>query len=365
MTEQIPPTPEALAEGLALSGEILSDVELSRVALATAALKAGRLARLLNHFDAQQVFQYEASGYPTNLDGVQPEIWRLLQLAGRTYQQRGPNSGEAKSVAFLESIEQLEHQLEAAKVGLQPAQDRNVSVASANPDQYVMSPIGNFAERQRLHFQIGTAAQRLASRRSLIYNYVSRRHYELKFSGVAQSVFSAVRESVDRSIGDLVPGAIQKFASVHDNLRSENPEDWSNAVHSCRRILQAVADAVFPPQADRTTADGKPIKLGPDNYINRLVCYAEDNGRSARFSDLVGSHLHFLGDRLDAAFRASQKGSHAVVSRDEANRYVVYTYMLVGDLLALRDESRKGPGSLGSAVALTHPASTDSGIPAA
>jgi hypothetical protein len=36
-------------------------------------------------------------------------------------------------------------------------------------------------------------------------------------------------------------------------------------------------------------------------------------------------------------FRAAQKGSHAVVGREEANRYVVYTYMLVGDLLSLHD----------------------------
>jgi hypothetical protein len=50
----------------------------------------------------------------------------------------------------------------------------------------------------------------------------------------------------------------------------------------------------------------------------------------------VGSHLKFLGDRLDAVFHAAQKGSHAAVSHDEANRYVIYTYMLVGDILALR-----------------------------
>lgn len=337
MPEEIPPTPEALAEALALSGEILKDIELSRVSLSTAALKTGRLARLLNHFDAQQVFQFEASGYPITPDGVRPEIWRLLELARRTYQQQDPTAKEAKTIAFLESIEQLEHQIEIGKVGLTAAQDRDISVSSANPNQFVMAPLGNVMERQSLHRQITTASQRLASRRALIYEFASRRHYELKFSGVAQNVFSAVRDTIDLYIGEVIPEAIQKFASVHDNLRSRNPEDWSNAVHSCRRILQALADALFPPQAeDRLAGDGKRIKLGPDNYINRLICFAEDNSGSARFSSLVGSHICFLGDRLDAVFRAAQKGSHAVVSREEANRYVVYTYMIVGDIVALR-----------------------------
>jgi len=65
MAAEIPPSPEALEEALALSEEILKDLELSRVPLWNAALKAGRLARLLNHEKAQQIFQFEASGYPS------------------------------------------------------------------------------------------------------------------------------------------------------------------------------------------------------------------------------------------------------------------------------------------------------------
>jgi hypothetical protein len=145
----------------------------------------------------------------------------------------------------------------------------------------------------------------------------------------------------------LVPTALQQFAAVHDNLQSENPEDWANAVHSCRRILQAVADAVFPPSSEsrvkETPKGPTEIKLGKDNYVNRLVCYAEGQSASKRFSDLVGSHLGFLGDRLDAVFRASQKGSHAVVMRDEAHRFVVYTYMIVGDILSLRSLEKVEP----------------------
>ncbi|MCI0330236.1 MAG: hypothetical protein L0196_04695 [candidate division Zixibacteria bacterium] len=342
MAEGIPPTPEALEEALALSDEILKDIELSRVSLSVIALKASRLARLLNDFDAQLVFQYEASGYPTTPDGIAPNIWRLLGLADRTFQQRDSNSKEMKTLAFLESIEQFEKLVETGKIGLQAAQDRNVSISSANPSQYLYPPVGNAIERQNLQNQITAASRRLASRRALIYQYASRRHYELKFSGIAQNVFTTIRESVDRYIGELIPDAVQQFAAVHDNLRSENPEDWSNAVHSCRRILQGLADAVFPPQQEnRVSPRGKEIKLGPENYINRLVCFAEDNCSSTRFAELVGSHLGFLGDRLDAVFRAVQKGSHAKVSREEANRYVVYTYMLAGDILALR-QSVKG-----------------------
>ena len=49
-----------------------------------------------------------------------------------------------------------------------------------------------------------------------------------------------------------------------------------------------------------------------------------------------GSHLRYLGDRLDSVVLAGHKGTHDdIVSREEADRYVVYTYLLVGDILSL------------------------------
>ncbi len=195
-------------------------------------------------------------------------------------------------------------------------------------------------ERQGIRNSSKSAFQRLATRKPFIYAYVIRKHYDLKYSGIADDIFSRIRERVDSAIGAAVPDAIQQLTAVHDNLQSENPEDWSNAVHSCRRILQNLADSVFPPQSeDRVVGEGKQqknVKLGPDNYINRIMCFVEDNSTSDRFYEIVGSHLRYLGERLDSIFEATQKGSHStIVKREEADRYVVYTYLIVGDVLSL------------------------------
>ena len=217
-------------------------------------------------------------------------------------------------------------------------------MTSANPNQYVHA-WGNSLERNRLHTEHKDAVKKLGARRSFIYAYVVKRNLELKYSAIAGDAFSRIRETVDGSIGRLVPSAVQKFSAIYDNLESENPEDWSNAVHGCRRVLQDLADALFPAtDSSRTKRLGEKtiqVKLGAENYINRLICYAEDSTQSERTQAIIGSQLAFLGDRLDALFQAAQKGSHATISsRDEADRYVVYTYMAVGDLLRLSN-----PGS--------------------
>jgi hypothetical protein len=320
-----------------LSAEILRNIELSEISLSAIALKCGRLARLVNDFEYQRIFEWEAGGYPSTPGGIHPDVWASLVLAGRVVETN--EDGKSVERAYPGSIASIENDIATSQLSIQAAQDPNVSISSSNPSQWLTAPTGNALERTTLRKQLSEASQRLANRRAFFHSYASERHYELKFSGIAEDIFSRIRERVDTSIGQSVPTAVQKITAVYENLQSENPEDWSNAVHSCRRILQDLADAIYPSREDKIVGEGKNerrIKLGPDNYINRLVAYAEENSASDRFRDIVGSHLKYLGERLDAIFQAAQKGSHAMITeRSEADRYVVYTYMVVGDLLSL------------------------------
>lgn len=339
MADEIPPSRQALREALALSEVILRDVELNQLPLANIALKTSRLARLLNDFANQKVMEFEASGYPSTPQGVAPDIYKAAVEAGREYQLKDDKTGEIKNYIYNISIEELEQELKSVEASLAAARDPDVSVSSANPNQMIWNPVGNFFERNTLRTNAAQAQRRLSSRRSFIYSYALRKHYELKFSGIADDIFSRIRESVDSAIGTRAPDGVQKLAAVYENLHSDNPEDWSNAVHSCRRLLQELADSVFPPRADlEKVVNGKAVKIkvGPDNYINRLVTFVEEKSDSERFEEIVGSHLKFIGERLDSIFRAAQKGSHSnIVTREEADRYVVYTYLVTGDILSL------------------------------
>ena len=296
MADIIALSASTLAQALLLASETLKNIELSEVQLSVAMLKASRLV-----------------------------VERIN----------------------VEPVELIEQRIATSRIALEAARDPNVSVSSSNPSQYVWSPSGNSTERTRIQNQLSNDTKLLAARRAFVHRYVSKTHDELRFSGIAEDIFARIRGTVDSSIGETVPRAVQKFASVYENLRSDNPEDWANAVHTCRRILQELADALFPPNQDRIVENGgkpKTIKLGADNYINRLMCFIQDNATSKRYEAIVGSTLGFMGDRLDAAFEAAQKGSHSeIATREEADRYVVYTYMLVADIISLRQTRAHQP----------------------
>lgn len=307
----------ALREALELSETLLTEIEMSTSTLSNVALKAGRVARLVGQFDQQQIMQYEASGYPSSPKGVSAETWRLARIAGRVYSKNV--QGVNKEYAKLEPIEQAEAEIKVAM--------------NLSPNAYPR-------ERAESAELIKEKTKFIASRRAYVYDFISSVYYELKFSQVASDMFDRTRVKVDSKILEVIPDAVKRFSAVYENLLSENDEDWSNAVHSCRRILQDTADALYPARADKTVLNGKKeivIKLGNDNYINRLIAYVEENSESKRFNEIVGSHMSYLGERLDSIFQAAQKGSHDVItSQDEADRYVIYTYLVIGDILQLK-----------------------------
>ena len=109
-----------------------------------------------------------------------------------------------------------------------------------------------------------------------------------------------------------MPESVRKLTAVYENLRSDNPEDWANATHSCRRVLQDLADALFPAQSEpiirNVNGHSKQIRLGPDQYINRLICYIEEESDSKRFTEIVWSHLSYMGDRLAFALWSIPEG---------------------------------------------------------
>ncbi|MFX1373498.1 MAG: hypothetical protein ACFFCE_16720 [Promethearchaeota archaeon] len=342
MSEYIPPSKENLEEALQLAETIIKNIELSELELSVIILKVQRLSRLLNDFQMVEIFGYEASGYPTNPEGVPDDIWKLGLIAKRRYKTKDENSEELKEYMYLESIENLEFQVKSFQIAMNSARDPDVSVSSANPRQMVWSPLGNKSERISIRNSTLRAKGRLAERRAFVYNYTLDNYTELKYSKISEDIFSRVRIKVDRRIGELLPDSVKRFLAIYENLKTENPEDWSNAVHSCRRILEDLADAIFSPDEDRileVNGEEKQIKLDKDHYINRIITFISDHSESKSFNNLIGSNLYFIADRLESVLKASHKGTHdTIFSKEEADRYVIYTYLIVGDILSLTEE---------------------------
>lgn len=330
------------AEALELSEEILRNFELNEIPTQNIVLKCLRLARLTNDIEGIEWLRHEAHGFDRNSEGrLTEEAWKSIEKSGRYFyvdddsKKTQPPTKIQRS--FTETIAVMEASIASLSARMAVSYDPNLTLPEGTNYSLTQRAIqGNNSQRHAISKAISEQAKRIETVRSRLYDYVSNINYELKFGEITENVFSRKRKFVDNALKDISPESIQKFISVYENLQSKNDEDWANAVHTCRRIIKEVADVLYPPSNDLITLPGgKKIQVGEEQYINRLIQYISNKSESGSFEAIVGSHLKFIGERLDSIHNAANKGTHTEVTLEEAERYIIYTYLIIGDILSL------------------------------
>lgn len=312
---------------LNLAEELLSDIELHRISPMDIARKTSRLARILNDTEAMFWLYYEVSGYPKGDDGLHQYAWKAAVKSHRIFKKDG------KEYATTYGIGELETSIESAGLQLSAAADAPKQISSANPNQHVFAPAGNFIERDKLRKEMIDKRATLDKVVGSFHIYVASKYQELRFGAAAETAFDKIRDKVEKSINELVPDALPVLTTAMENASDDNPLQWGNAAKACRDLIKATADSLRPPgepKNDREMTDAQ--------YINRLMDWIETNSNSGTMRDIITSDLHDLGTRLDSLNDSGHKGAHTLrkVTQQDASRFVIGTYILLGDILDLR-----------------------------
>lgn len=141
------------------------------------------------------------------------------------------------------------------------------------------------------------------------------------------SVFETFQREVDERLAAGTE-AIGRFPTVSERLATGDAEAISHAMTTCRRIMDAFADTVYPPRDEPATVDGREINLGASNHLNRLNAYVSDRCLSTSRRDRLRKTLRELYGRVSA-------GIHDAVTAEEARALFIQTYVTVGEIALL------------------------------
>jgi hypothetical protein len=317
-------------EALSLADELLGDVELGRLSALDIARRASRLARLLDDADATSWLAFEIAGYPaTSFDRV--------ATAAATRSGRGTTNEGGGAAFWTSPLGTLDLDVRSGLAELE-----KLGAAGPSGDWAYRVELDRAKERSRIRGRIDQSKGLLDKIIGAIHGYVADRYQELRFGSAVEGAFEVVRTDVDAQIASLVPGALPMLTAAMENAVSQQPEHWANAASTCRRLLKLSADALRPPGPDALAANGKTLKMGDVNYINRLISWIEEASTSETSAAMITADLDYLGRRLDAADSAGHKGAHNQVSRFEASRFITGTYLVLGDVLRLRAGPTEG-----------------------
>lgn len=121
------------------------------------------------------------------------------------------------------------------------------------------------------------------------------------------------------------------LSAAFERARSNDTEEWSQALTSCRRALKAVADIVYPATAEEI--DGH--KLGDDQFLNRLYQFAREQIASGSQRKFVIAALESVGAMADVLNDLASKGVHSDVDERDLELTIVQTYFIAGEIIAL------------------------------
>lgn len=345
----IPKKDKKTKEMLELSETILSNLEDSKP-LEEIISKCKKIARLRNDETAISWFALELNGYDYKSlpSGVQStNVYPIALLAGRGFQYYNELTKLTEPRFWPESIPSIEALINSSQISLEnlkppvnytPAITKgsdNGFMAGATYLQESFRDVLTAVRTQQNNLSIAINSKKtlLAKIRSCIYDYVLAINLQLRFEGVTESIFQDVKIKVDKKLQEINPQIMKKFVASYDRLKSDNPEEWSQAMSSSRNALKAFADSVFPPQkGEYTTKDKRKIDVSDLKVRNRLIAYIDSQTKGntrrlleARTAD-IETRIHTLGEFLS-------QGTHNDITKTDISTCVIETYFLIGSLL--------------------------------
>jgi hypothetical protein len=184
--------------------------------------------------------------------------------------------------------------------------------------------------------------------RKKAHELASKLFNDLKFTGTIGNCFDLLRNEVDDKLLDLDPVLAEQLMLAFKSVSSTKEEEWSQALTTCRRLLEGLADNIFPVKKEKT--NGR--VLGQGQYVNRIWAFMDSAIESDSNKALAKTHVDFLGAWLEKINKLANKGVHAELGQLEATKAVFHTYLVIADILEYLGESSmpKGKPDINSAT---------------
>ena len=318
--------------------KVLNGIEDSSLSGTSALLICKKIARLTEDDDAMMWLDFEAGGYKRTPDGKRID-GVAFDIGFR--HGRGLLTDNQKRI-FVELISELENTIEANLASIKCFTTDGVSVSGDSGyvamNRFVSGVQGSISS---LNENIKECSRKRSILLNEYYNYAHSKQVEMLFGDYTKSIFERYQNQVNNYFNTLNKDLILKMAAIQKAMNEDNPESFSQALTTCRKLFVEIAKDLFakvlPNHIDVMfkTNSGKEIDVSGDHTINQLSAVIETLENKASKNTIVGSNVIYVVDWLDALNNSQSKGVHHTISREEADRCIIQTYISLANIISL------------------------------
>lgn len=317
------------AEALKIVEEGLKELESAKGSVTVGVQKLSRAAKLLNN---QEVY-----------------VWAEIQLGNNTYCNiiksfidefiAESSKDEQNFDEVLKIVDNFPKDINY-KIHLEPCLDFKIDKAAGGMHSvdFIESSLQDLIRLKKgNHSSLykNPLKRHLNYIKNTAHQYLTELHEILKFSGTVTSSFDLLKNAVDDRLLDLDPEIAEQLMLAFKSVSSNNKEEWSHALTTCRRLLESLANKLYPAN---DLVIGKRTFLA-HQVVNRLWQFMNDSIASDSNRELAQMHVNYLGSWLEKANKITNKGVHDEVSQLEATKAIFHIYLMLADLLDYLDPS--------------------------
>lgn len=167
---------------------------------------------------------------------------------------------------------------------------------------------------------------------------------ELEYGEIPANIFDEIRREVDARLVRISDTAIEELKAIYEQLVQESCEggEWSHVVGACIKIIKRVADRLFFPREEPyTNSKGVERPVTDVDITNRLCAYVDKKIDGTEVKRFTKAHIQYIANFLEELQSFANTEFSDNITKNEANRCVIYTYLLLGDILRLQWEKAK------------------------
>ncbi|EHU1307128.1 helix-hairpin-helix domain-containing protein [Acinetobacter baumannii] len=328
------------AEALKIVEDGLNELESSKSSITVAVQKLSRAAKLLNEDEIIAWTQLHLGNqeYTTALDN----FFKKVKIEAEKLKDKNqPVNVNATDEFFKKELKKIiDLHLPLTELNESFSFKTNPKAGGFNSVDFIENKL-NTLIREKIgndgyHYKNPLQAH-ITYIKKYAFKYLTELHEKLKFSGTITSSFDLLKNAVDDRLLDLDPELAEQLILAFKAVSSDNKEEWSHALTTCRRLLESLADKLYP--ANDLVINKRTFKQG--QFVNRLWQFMNDAIESESNRDLAQTHVNFLGSWLEKTNKLTNKGVHFDVSQLEATKAVFHLYLMLADLLDHLTPSKK------------------------
>lgn len=174
---------------------------------------------------------------------------------------------------------------------------------------------------------------------NLVFKFVSESYAMLCYGDALQDIWQGYHIKIDEH---LIPIGLSKHLdAIRNGLNSANPQEWRNAMWSCRDILHDLAAYLWRDQ--RKTYEHLPgkgennkLEVTDSHYVNRLGAYLHQKGIDKETRAYLSAEMERIYNSIKTLNELDSK-AHGKITLHDARTAAIGTYIILGELVTRTD----------------------------